>query len=184
MAENPIRTLVSLDDGIDEAAVRTALPQDQAIQIVGFLRGVEESWTTLQETPTDLLVIACSGYSERALSLIGATAREHPGMPIVVLSQSSPDGFLSRLFEVGADDVVRLPEAPERVRFTLQKVVARRRALASASGSVGASMICVLGPKGGTGKTVSTSNLASALAIAEKRVAVIDLDLQFGDLAL
>ena len=61
MVETPIKTLVSLDDGIDEAAVRAALPQDPAIQIVGFLRGVEESWTTLQDTPTDLLVIASSG---------------------------------------------------------------------------------------------------------------------------
>jgi pilus assembly protein CpaE len=184
LAEHPIKALVSLDEGIDETTVRAALPQDPAIQVVGFLRGVEESWTTLQETATDLLVIACSGYSERALSLIGGTAREHPDLPIVVLSQSSPDGFLSRLFEVGADDVVRLPESPERVRFSLQKVVARRRALDTAGGPGHGSMICVLGPKGGTGKTVTTSNLVAALAISGKRVAVVDLDLQFGDLAL
>jgi pilus assembly protein CpaE len=184
VAEHPIRTLVSLDNGIDEAAVRAALPQDPSIQIVGLLRGVEESWATLQETPTDLLVVACSGYSERALSLIGGTAREHPALPVIVLSQSSPDGFLSRLFEMGADDVVRLPESPERVRFALQKVVARRRA-ASANDDTGhGSMITVLGPKGGTGKTVTTSNLAVALAAVGKRVAVMDLDLQFGDLAL
>jgi pilus assembly protein CpaE len=185
LAEHPIRTLVSLDNGIDEAAIRTALPPDPAIQVVGYLRGVEESWTTLQDTPTDLLVVACSGYSERALSLIGGTVREHPGLPVVVLSQSSPDGFLSRLFEVGADDVVRLPESPERVRFALQKVVARRRAAAVASGDTHrGSMICVLGPKGGTGKTVTSTNLAAALAAAGKKVAVMDLDLQFGDLAL
>jgi pilus assembly protein CpaE len=185
VAEHPIRTLVSLDNGIDEAAVRAALPPDPTIQVVGYLRGVEESWTTLQDTPTDLLVVACSGYSERALSLIGGTVREHPGMPVVVLSQSSPDGFLSRLFEVGADDVVRLPESPERVRFALQKVVARRRAAAVAAGDTRrGAMICVLGPKGGTGKTVTATNLAAALAASGKRVAVMDLDLQFGDLAL
>ncbi len=155
------------------------------MQIVGFLHGVEESWTTLQDTPTDLLVIACSGYSERALSLIGGSAREHAGLPVVVLSQSSPDGFLSRLFEVGADDVVRLPESPERVRFALQKVVARRRAAAVAAGeSSQGAMICVLGPKGGTGKTVTSTNLATALAASGKSVVVMDLDLQFGDLAL
>src|SRR5580765_5659291 len=124
--------------------VRAALPQGQNLKVVGFLRGVEQSWSTLQETATDLLIIACSGYSERALSLIGGTAREYPALPIVVLSDSSPDGFLGRLFEVGADDVVRLPEAPERVRFTLQKVVARRRAIATAGGPAAGSMICVL----------------------------------------
>ena len=184
MPNRPIRALVSLDAGIEEPAVLAALPSDPAIQIVGFVQGVEDSWSTLQDAATDLLVIACSGYSERALSLIGSTAREHPELPIVVLSQSSPDGFLSRLFAVGADDVVRLPEAPERVRFTLQKVVARRRAVAAANGSGTGSMICVLGPKGGTGKTVTTSNLSVALAGTNKRVAVVDLDLQFGDLAL
>jgi pilus assembly protein CpaE len=184
MADSPIRALVSLDTGIEEAVVLAALPNDRSIQLTGFVHGVEESWSTLQDAATDLLIIACSGYSERALSLIGSAAREQPQLPIVVLSQSSPDGFLSRLFEMGADDVVRLPEAPERVRFTLQKVVARRRALAASSGSGTGSMICVLGPKGGTGKTVSTSNLACALAAADKRVAVVDLDLQFGDVAL
>jgi pilus assembly protein CpaE len=184
VAERPIRALVSLDAGIDEAAVIAALPNDPSIQLVGFVQGVEDSWATLQEAATDLLVIACSGYSERALSLIGGTAREYPDLPIVVLSQSSPDGFLGRLFEMGAEDVVRLPEAPERVRFTLQKVVARRRALAAASGVNGGSMICVLGPKGGVGKTVTTSNVASVLAASGKRVVVVDLDLQFGDVAL
>ena len=184
MPGQQIRTVVSLDSGIDEAVVRAALPQDPSIQVVAFLRGVEDSWTTLQETPTDLLVIACDGYSERALSLIGSSSRELPAVPIVVLSQSSPDGFLSRLFEMGADDVVRLPEAPERVRFTLQKVVARRRAAAVAEGVGQGSMICVLGPKGGTGKTVTASNMGAALAAAGRNVVVMDLDLQFGDLAL
>ena len=184
MADAPIRALVSLDQGIDEASVLAAMPNDSSIQIVGFVQGVEESWSTLNSAATDLFVIACSGYSERALSLIGSSAREHPELPIVVLSQSSPEGFLSRLFEMGADDVVRLPEAPERVRFALEKVVARRRAVAAATDSGTGSMITVLGPKGGTGKTVTTSNLASALATRGKRVAVIDLDLQFGDLAL
>jgi pilus assembly protein CpaE len=178
------RTLVSLDSGIDEEVVRGALPASTEIQIVGVVRGVDESWTTLQETPADLLLIACTGYSERALFLITSTVRERPGMPVVVLAHAAPDGFLRRVLEVGADDVVRLPESPEQVNFALQKVLARKRA-ASAMGENGsAPMICVLGPKGGTGKTVTSSNLAVALAQAGKSVSVVDLDLQFGDLAL
>ncbi len=185
MADRAIRTLVSLDNGVDEVAVRAALPQDPSIQLLGFLQGVDETWATLQDSATDLLVIACSGYSERALSLISGTARDHPDLPIVVLSMSSPDGFLSRLFEMGADDVVRLPESPERVRFTLEKVVARRHAAGTTAGAGGlGAMVCVLGPKGGTGKTVTSSNVGAALAAEGKRVVVMDLDLQFGDLAL
>ena len=178
------RTLVSLDAGIDEEVVRAALPASTDIQIVGVVRGVDESWTTLQETPADLLLIACTGYSERALFLISSAARERAGMPIVVLAHAAPDGFLRRVFEVGADDVVRLPESPEQVNFALQKVLARKRAASSVGENGHAPMICVLGPKGGTGKTVTSSNLAVALAQAGKSVSVVDLDLQFGDLAL
>ena len=42
----------------------------------------------------------------------------------------------------------------------------------------------MLGPKGGTGKTLTSCNLAVALALAGQKVLVIDLDLQFGDVAL
>jgi pilus assembly protein CpaE len=45
-------------------------------------------------------------------------------------------------------------------------------------------MIVVLGPKGGTGKTLTCTNLAVALAQRDLKVALVDLDLQFGDLGL
>ena len=182
--QHPTRTLVSLDAGIHEQTVRASLPASGDIQIVGIVRGVDETWTTLQETPADLLVVACSGYSERTLFLITSVFKERPGMPIVVLAQDSPDGFLRRVFEVGADDAVRLPVSPEQVNFMLQKVLVRKGAAGTMKEHGSAPMICVLGPKGGTGKTVTTSNLAVALAQAGKSVSAVDLDLQFGDLAL
>jgi pilus assembly protein CpaE len=45
-------------------------------------------------------------------------------------------------------------------------------------------MVCVLGLKGGSGKTLTASNLAVALADAGASVAIVDLDLQFGDVGL
>jgi pilus assembly protein CpaE len=45
-------------------------------------------------------------------------------------------------------------------------------------------MVCVLGPKGGSGKTLTAANLAVALAAEGQRVVALDLDLQFGDLGL
>ena len=45
-------------------------------------------------------------------------------------------------------------------------------------------MVCILGPKGGTGKTVTASNLTVGLAKAGKRAVVVDLDLQFGDIGI
>jgi pilus assembly protein CpaE len=45
-------------------------------------------------------------------------------------------------------------------------------------------MICVLGLKGGGGKTLTSANLATSLALRGHSVAVVDLDLQFGDVGL
>jgi pilus assembly protein CpaE len=179
-----IRTLVVLDADVDRAAVEAALPVDVDIEVVGVVEGFEESWSTLQETPTDLVVVACAGYSERALFFVEGAVRQHADRPIVVLCGGSPNGFVQRVFEAGADDILTLPQTPTEVTFALHKAMARRRG-STAAGNVALSpMICVLGPKGGTGKTLTTANLAVALAERGKRVAVVDLDLQFGDVGL
>src|SRR5207302_9397523 len=62
--------------------------------------------------------------------------------------------------------------------------IARRKGAAIASGIALAPMICILGPKGGTGKTLVSSNLTVALAVAGHKSLLVDLDLQFGDVGL
>lgn len=180
-----IKTLIALDEGVDAEVVRAALPEGQsAIQIVGLVHGLDETWRILQETTTDLLVIACAGHSDRALFLVDAAVKQRPERPVVVLSEGSANGFIRRLFEAGADDIILLPEPPDRVRFTLEKALARKLGSAVATGIAVAPMICVLGPKGGSGKTVTASNLTVGLALAGYSVALVDLDLQFGDVGL
>jgi pilus assembly protein CpaE len=179
-----IKTFVAVDTGVDREQVRAAIPDDREIAVVGLVDGLEESWSTLQEASVDLLVVCCAGYSDRALFLIEGAVKQRPERPVVVLCQSSPNGFVRRVFEAGADDIVTLPASSEQVRFTLQKAVARRQGAAVASGVAVAPLICVLGPKGGTGKTLTACNLAVSLARAGQRTAAVDLDLQFGDVGL
>jgi pilus assembly protein CpaE len=180
----PIKALVALDDGVDSEVVNDALPTVSEVQIVGIVDGLEESWQTLQEVQTDLLIVACAGYSDRALYLIEGAIKDRPGRPVIVLTQESPNGFLRRVFEVGADDVVTLPETPENLRFTLQKALARKLGTTAVGSLATAPLVCVLGPKGGTGKTLTATNLAVSLAGQGRKVALVDLDLQFGDVAL
>jgi pilus assembly protein CpaE len=179
-----IRTLIALDSGVDHDAVQSALPSESDVQIVGLVDGLEESWNALQATSTDLLVVACPGYSDRTLFFIEGAVKQRPERPIVVICESSPNGFVRRVFEAGADDLITLPESPEHVLFALQKAVARRQGAAAATGVALSPMICVLGPKGGTGKTLTSCNLSVALAGLGRKVVIVDLDLQFGDVGL
>ena len=180
----PIKALVAVDGGVTHELLDQSLPLQTDIQIVGLVHGLEDAWTTLQETPTDLLVVACAGYSERALYLVDGAVKQRPNRPVVVLVESSPNGFFKRAFEAGADDVLVLPEAPQKVAFSLQKAMARKAGIAGAGGVAQASLICVLGPKGGTGKTLTSTNLAVVLAQKGENVVLVDLDLQFGDVGL
>ena len=137
----------------------------------------------LQETPTDLLVVACNGFSDKALYLIDGAVKQRPERPVVVLYTGSPNGFVRRVFDVGADDIISLPADPRTCSSRSRRswhvgAAARREGIATAP------LICVLGPKGGTGKTLTTCNLAVSLAALGQRVAIVDLDLQFGDVSL
>jgi pilus assembly protein CpaE len=179
-----IKVLVTIEKGVDPHAVQESLPVYAGIHLVGLVDGLDEGWSTLQETPTDLLVIACAGYSERVLFLIEGAVKDNPQRPVVVLSNASSNGFVNRAFDAGAEDFLALPEAPDRVLFTLQKAMARKRGAAGAVAGTLSPLICVLGPKGGTGKTLTACNLAVALARAGNHVALADIDLQFGDVGL
>jgi pilus assembly protein CpaE len=179
-----IKTLVALDANVSYDMIQAALPVDTSIQVVGMIEGLDEAWNTLQETNADLLIVACGGYSDRALYLIEGAARQRPGRPVVVLTQASPNGFVRRVFEVGADDVVVLPETQDGVKFALQKAMARKLGVTGVGSMATAPLVAVLGPKGGTGKTLVSTNLAVSLTLRGRKVALVDLDLQFGDVGL
>lgn len=185
MATTPIRaikTLIALDDGVDAAPIEATLAAPGAsLQVIGIAEGFDQSWALLEDTSPELLVVATHGYSERALYLIEGAARQHPERPIVVLYLGTPNGFMQRAFAAGADDMICLPQAPDEVRFAIEKVLARKRGTSTIAQSP---MIAVLGPKGGTGKTLTACNLAVAFATEGKRTALVDLDLQFGDVGI
>lgn len=185
MTTAPLRTLVAVDGIIDPGLVETVL-DDPGIEIISVVESSGEN-ASKEGAAADVVLVACGGHSEASLKFIHTSARHRPDRPVVVAYAGSANGFVRQVFDSGADDLVMIDgsETPAAdVFFALQKAIARRTGgIALSDASLGA-LICVLGPKGGIGKTVTASNLAVALASSGKRVAVVDLDLQFGDLGL
>ena len=150
--------VVALDAGVDHerAAGRRPTSTDRHRRRAGG---------ELEDAPgdaADLLVVACAGYSDRALVLIDGAAQGAP----------RPAG---RRALRGLAERVRPPclrggrrrhrRAPGRSRHGHRSLRApegdrpRRRAALAGDGALG-KLICVLGPKGGTGKTLTSCNLA------------------------
>jgi pilus assembly protein CpaE len=185
MPSRPVKALLAVEPGVDAEQVQASLPADDDFSVVGMVSGADEAMRWLRDSAADMLLIACAGYSDRALLLLDAVSRQDPDLTVVVLGHGSPNGFLRRAFEAGADDIVMLPASRDQVRFEIHKLLARKQGLEQTGGPADHSrLVCILGPKGGTGKTLTSSNLAVSLAQRGERVALVDLDLQFGDVAL
>jgi DNA-binding NarL/FixJ family response regulator len=128
-----IKTLVAVDRDVRREEVLAALPSSAGdIEITGIVDGLDDAWRLMQETANDLIVVGCAGHSERVLLFIENAIRDQPNRPVVVLCQGSPNGFVQRAFDAGADDLLRLPETSDALYFALQKAVARKH-----GGSVG-----------------------------------------------
>jgi pilus assembly protein CpaE len=181
-----VNAFVALEEGIGAESVAPLLPTEDDIHVLDYVEGLHPSLDALQGSSAELVIVACSPDSREAVTLIEQAVGQRPDRPVVVLQMGTADsnGFMHDVFGAGADDIVSVSESPERVRHTLQKTIARRRGAALAKGGAPARLISVLGPKGGTGKTVTTCNVGVALAAAGQAATIVDLDLHFGDVGL
>jgi pilus assembly protein CpaE len=183
MSAAPIKALVAIDAAMDPRTIETVL-DDPGINVVDIVEQ-EAGVPNGHSAPADVLVVACGTASEKAVAFVAQAARERAGQPLVVVCGGEANGFVRDVLTSGADDIVLIDSAvapgPEMF-FAMQKALARRSSASAEQGR--GSLVCILGPKGGIGKTVTSTNLGAALADAGHRTVVVDLDLQFGDAGL
>jgi pilus assembly protein CpaE len=187
---NSVRALVALDEHVDRPVVETLLSSSPSVNVLEYL---ELGNGSASVDGGDILVVACAEFTDEVARFVTQASERRPQRPVVVLAHPGSNGYVTDAFGHGADDILTLPEtddlsvaaamAPDLI-FSLEKAVARKRGAKVAVERGLGQMICVLGLKGGSGKTLTAANLAVSLADAGKKVAVVDLDLQFGDIGL
>jgi pilus assembly protein CpaE len=168
-------------DGLPE--LREALERHGEVEVVGSSDGVRDSASTL--TGGHLQVVLHGTRSSTLPSDELAAIREHTPAPVILLASGESSVLLEEALDADVSDVLLLPQMTENVVFAIRKAShSGRKAGGGLHGRRGR-VVTVFSPKGGTGKTVTATNLASAFAKYEgKKALLLDLDLQFGDAAI
>ncbi len=169
-------------DGLDR--LRDGLAQHPELDFVGWSENVTDAAAALAGGHLQVVVHGTRETSLPADEI--SVIREHTRSPIVVLASGESSALLEDALDAEVADVILLPQLTENVVFALRKAAhAGRRLQAEGATARQGRIITVFSPKGGTGKTVTATNLAASFAKYEKkRTLLLDLDLQFGDAAI
>ncbi len=117
---------------------------------------------------------------------------ELASIPVLCITQTDDVEERIRFFEAGADDVIAKPFDARELEARVEALSVRFNSsreltplLTSETGQNPArTLVAVYSPKGGAGTTTLATNLAAVMAERRPgRVAIIDLDLQFGQVA-
>ena len=167
-------------DGLD--ALRASLAETEELDVVGASAQVAAATAALAGGHLDCVLHATRSSVFPAAEV--AAIREHTRAAVIlVASGAEAASMLEQALEQDVADVLLLPQLMHNVVFAVRKAAHARRQLQTVSHR--GRMITVFSPKGGTVKTVISTNLAALLAKQEgKRTLLLDLDLQFGDAAI
>ncbi|MFL6028948.1 MAG: CpaE family protein, partial [Gaiellaceae bacterium] len=168
-------------EGFDK--LRESLASHPEIELVGASTTVIEGAAALAGGHLDAVLHATRSSSLPADEL--AAIREHTRAPLLLVASSGSAGLLQQALDADVSDILLLPQLVENVVFAIRKATHSTRRHVEAGPGRRGKVVTVFSPKGGTGKTVTATNLAAACAKFEgRKTLLVDLDLQFGDAAI
>ncbi|MEJ2758901.1 MAG: response regulator [Anaerolineales bacterium] len=184
--------------------IRKLLQFEPNVEVVGIGRTGEEAIRVSHETRPDVVLMDINMPDMDGIVATERIRAKLPATQIVILSVQSDSNYMRKAMLAGARDFLTKPPDLDELISAIQRAgemahIEKRKAAstlaAAQAGSFETSggviltprhrgkIVVIYGPKGGTGSTTITANLAVALHSEEHPVLVVDGRLQFGDLS-
>ena len=154
-------------------------------------RTIEEAISTAESGAVRMILLGPSFREEAHMEEIRSLHNANPAVILMLVAEEVTADLLRRGMRAGVSDVIETPLDEEKIEAAVEQfahdVLSRKAPGTPAPEPRGEEgrVITVMSAKGGSGKTVLATNLAMLLnRIPDKKVVLVDADLQFGDVCL
>lgn len=201
-AGEKIRVLIVDDVSETRENVKKLLQFESDVDVVGIARTGKEAIQVSQELNPDVVLMDINMPDMDGIAATEAIRARQPAVQVIILSVQSDQNYMRKAMLVGARDFLTKPpmgdelisairRAGEMARTEKSKSVQVQAVVASGNlnalagfGGPKGKIVTVYSPKGGAGCTTLAVNLALTLNNGDTRVALVDGNFQFGDVAV
>ncbi len=178
---NQIPTVIIDTESQSVEVLRLYLQELGYIQITDEFSDVIEGYNTILETRPSFVIVDISHKTELALDIVNKISQNHKTCKIIVTSSNFSTDLIIKAMRAGAREFLPKPLIKNDFVNAFNKL--KEQVSSGTSEKNNCRVITTFSNKGGIGKTAIATNLALELAnITKEKVALIDLNLQLGDI--
>ena len=172
--------------------LETLLSFEPSVRVVATTTSGGEALGQAKALAPDVILVGLNQPIADAIQATQALVAEVPASPVILMSDQLERDYLRRAMKSGASEFLVKPFSGDELVASIHRVHRLQQAKVTpllkeaAPEPVASGQIFFLySGKGGVGKSLIAANLAVAMARqTAARVALVDLDLQFGDIAM
>lgn len=127
-----IRILIADDHPIVRLGWGKIISRDADLVVAGEAENAREVLDFLQQNSCDLVVLDISMPDMNGLELLEQLKREHPRLPVIILSMHPEEQYAMRAFKLGASGYLTKQSAPEELVKAIKKVASGKKYISQA----------------------------------------------------
>jgi len=109
-----IRVLVADDHPLLRSGLKQVLSQEADLAVIGEAEDSDQVLRQVNETTCDVVVLDLTMPGRGGLDVLREIRRQHPNLPILILSMHAEDQFAVRAIKAGASGYLSDPQSADR----------------------------------------------------------------------
>lgn len=186
-----ITVIITENELSEREKLKSLLANETDIQVIGEARDGRECLDLVRRQRPTVALIKEDLPVVNGLAAAEQIASEMPEVGVIlILTGSEGEEVWHKMLRAGIKEFMTRPITGDRLVEEIRKVARLQKPSKKAGATVTEAeapkrqVITVTGPRGGSGKTIVATNLAVAMARDSEKIALIDLNLWGGDIAM